>query len=102
MCISSKIENPETTANLIYRVMERFKVDEKTATAYVNFMVTEASEMMQKWIANQNALQKKHMKEQAEEIYGLIKKWKVKNRAHRDAKSILDEIERKILKLCVG
>lgn len=80
------------TPELVKKVMEDFEVDEEKARKIIDFAVVMAMEKMKKWIFNT----RKRQKEKADYIYGLTKKLK------KGDKKVIDEIEKKILELCVS
>jgi len=87
-----------TDSDLVEQVAEKFKVDKKTAEQIINFAVCMAIERMGKWKSNIRKLQKT----KAEEIYSLIKAWKKREKSGNiSSASIIDNIESKILELCV-
>ena len=73
------------------QVMRDFKVDEETAERIIAFVSTLALEKMKKWIYNTRRKQK----DKAEYIYQLTKRLK------KGDTRVIDEIEKKILELCV-
>jgi hypoxanthine phosphoribosyltransferase len=89
--VSGGYEQELSTPELVKQVIRDFKVDEKTASGIIAFCNTFAFEKMNKWIRNM----KKRQKEKADYIYSLIRRLK------RRDESVIDEIEKKILELCV-
>ena len=81
------------TPEMVKEVMRKYNVDEKTARLIINDRVVYALERMKKWTFNM----KKRQKEKADYIYRLFKSVK----KGRFDKLTIDEIEKKILELCV-
>jgi hypothetical protein len=79
---------------LTKKVMNDFNVDEKTAEKIITFANTMAIEKMNKWINNY----RKRLKEEVEYIYQLTKRLK----KEKGNNSLINEIEKKILKMVVG
>jgi len=72
-------------------VMRKFNVDKETAERIITDRNVFALEKMNKWIRNMKKIQKG----KADYIYSLTRRLK------RGDKSVLDELEKKILELCV-
>ena len=79
------------TSEIIKEVMKKFNVDKKTAGMIIADRNVFAIEKMKKWIYNIRRKQK----DKAEYIYQLTKRLK------QGDKKVIDEIEKKILELCV-
>lgn len=77
------------------KVMKDFEVDEETAGRIITFANTLALEKMKKWTSNM----RRRVKEEAEVIYQLTKRLKRDGRAD---KTVVNEIEKKVLELCVS
>jgi len=75
----------------VKKLMLEFSVDEKTARRLISYFTCSTQERVDKWIRNIRKLQK----DRADEIYRLLKRLK------KGDKSVIDEIEKKILKICV-
>ena len=75
------------------KIMTDYKVDEETAVRIAAYCNTVALEKMKKWTSNM----RKRQKEKAEEIYQLTKRLKRDN----CNTLVVNEIEKKILELCV-
>lgn len=84
-----RIETPE----LVNRAMTVFSTDEKTARKIIDFSTILAMEKMSKWTKNM----RRRQKERAEEIYKLTKQLK----REKGSNLAINEIEKKILELCV-
>ena len=96
--MSGNVAEPTEEAVLTKQIIEKFKVDKKTAEQIINFAVCMAIERMGKWKSNT----RRRQKEKAEEIYSLIKAWKKREKGTISSTSIINEIEKKILELCVS
>jgi len=81
------------TPEMIKEVMEKFSVTKEIAEQIIADRNVFALEKMKKWTFNV----KKRQKEKADYIYQLTRSLK---RGH-NSKIIIDEIEKKILELCV-
>jgi len=81
------------TPELVNRAMAVFSTDEKTARKIIDFGVILAMEKMKKWTSNM----RRRQKERAEEIYKLTKQLK----REKGSNLAVNEIEKKILELCV-
>jgi len=79
------------TQEIVEQVMKEFGVDEKTAERIIAFINAVALRKMEKWVANFRKLQK----QKAGDIYGLTRRLK------RGDKTVVNEIEKRILELCV-
>jgi predicted RecB family nuclease len=79
------------TPEQVKAVMTMFDVDEKFAKAIMNYAKQYATERMAKWVYNYRKLQKN----KADEIYRLLR---VLKQGH---KNVIDEIEKRILELCI-
>jgi len=84
-------EELQSTSEIIKEVMAKFGVSEEIAGMIIAYCNTFAFEKMKKWTFNM----KKRQKEKADYIYRLTRRLK------RGDKSVLDELEKKILELCV-
>ena len=73
-------------------VMRKFNVDKETAEKIITDRNVFALEKMNKWIRNMKKIQKG----KADYIYQLTRSLK------RGNKTVIDELEKKILELCVG
>lgn len=87
--------SPESipTPELVKKIMADFEVDEEEARRIISFAVVMAMDMQEKWRRNW----KKLMKGKADGIYRLFRNAK---RGSFD-KLTIDEIEKRILELCV-
>ena len=89
--MSGGYEEESSMPELAKQVMRDFKVDEKTARKIIDFSNELAMERMKKWVYNTRRKQK----DKAEYIYQLTKRLK------KGDTKVIDEIEKKILELCV-
>jgi len=83
------------TPELVTRAMTLFSADEKTARKIIDFGVILAMEKIDKWTSNRRRIQK----EKADIIFELTKR--LKNSGRADI-IVVNEIEKKIMELCVG
>jgi hypothetical protein len=89
--VSGVYEQEPSTSEFVKQVMRDFKVNEKTAERIIAYCNSFAMEKMKKWIYNARRKQK----DKAEYIYQLTKRLK------KGDTKVIDEIEKKILELCV-
>jgi len=89
--VSGGYEEELSTPEFVKQVVRDFKVNEEKARRIIAFCNTLALERMKKWIYNTRRKQK----DKAEYIYQLTKRLK------KGDKKVIDEIEKKILELCV-
>jgi len=93
--MSGNVDDPIIPTPLIVKeVMEKFDVDEETAGRIIAFINSIALDKMKKWIANIRKIQK----QKAEDIYQLTKRLKRDGRADS---TIVNDIEKRILELCI-
>ena len=79
------------TPEIVKGLMRRFDVSEETARLIITYCNAFALEKMNKWIRNMKKIQK----EKADYVYQLTRSLK------RGNKTVIDELEKKILELCV-
>ena len=89
--MSGGYEEEPSAPEFVKQVMRDFKVDEETASRIIAFCNTLALEKMKKWIYNM----RRRQKDKAEYIYQLTKRLK------KGDTKVIDELEKKILELCV-
>ena len=89
--MSGGYEQNFSTSELVKQVMRDFEVNEETAKLIIAYCNTFALEKMKKWTYNIRRKQK----DKAEYIYQLTKRLK------KGDMKVIDEIEKKILELCV-
>jgi len=89
--VSGGYEEEPSAPEFVKQIMRDFKVDEETAERIIAYCNSFAMEKMKKWICNARRKQK----DKAEEIYQLTKRLK------KGDKTVIDELEKKILELCV-
>jgi len=89
--VSGGYEQNFSTSELVKQVMRDFEVNEEKAERIIAFCNTFAMEKMKKWVYNA----RRRQKDKAEYIYVLTKRLK------KGDKEVIDEIEKKILELCV-
>jgi hypothetical protein len=85
----------EPSSEFIKKIMEQFRVDEKTSEKIIAFANDYALQKMDKWIKNY----RKRQKDDAEYIYQLTKRLKKELGVNN---SVIDEIEKKILEMVVN